>query len=154
MRVVIQRVSRASVSIEGKKHATIGRGLLVLVGITHDDNEHDADRLAYRITHLRIFNDSEGLMNLSVVQVSGELLVVSQFTLHATLRKGHRPSYALAAPSSQAMPLYEKFLERLQHHCPQPVRSGIFGAYMQVELVNDGPVTIILDSKKEREPQL
>lgn len=147
MRTVIQRVRRASVSVDERLHASIGHGLLVLVGITHDDGPDDADWMAYRIAHLRIFNDAAGVMNLSVKQVNGSLLVVSQFTLHATLRKGHRPSYNLAAPAQHAVPLYEQFLQQLRHHAAQPVQAGVFGANMQVELINDGPVTIILDSK-------
>ncbi|MCS6916754.1 MAG: D-aminoacyl-tRNA deacylase [Chitinophagales bacterium] len=148
MRAVIQRVLRASVSVDQQVHAAIGPGLLVLVGITHDDDEADADWLAYRIAHLRIFSDEQGLMNLSVQQVNGQLLVVSQFTLHATLRKGHRPSYSLAAPAAAAIPRYELFLSRLEAHAARPVARGVFGANMQVELINDGPVTILLDSKQ------
>ncbi len=148
MRVLIQRVSRASVSIRGEKKSSIGRGLLLFIGIGEEDDESDIDYLCRKIVQLRIFNDQNGVMNLSVSDIAGELMVVSQFTLHASTRKGNRPSYIHAAKPEKAIPLYETFcheLEKMQH---REVATGLFGADMQVELVNDGPVTIWIDSKR------
>ena len=147
MRVVIQRVSSASVSIGGKVRSAIGAGLLVLLGIGHDDGPEDVDWLARKVAGLRIFDDEAGVMNRSVVEVGGEALVVSQFTLMAATKKGNRPSYVGAAGHEIAVPLYESFCQALTEAVGRPVGTGEFGADMQVALVNDGPVTICIDSK-------
>jgi D-tyrosyl-tRNA(Tyr) deacylase len=147
MRVVIQRVSEASVSIEGKLFSSIGKGLLVLAGIEEIDSKNDAAEVAGKISRLRIFNDAEGVMNLSVKEIDGEILVVSQFTLHASTRKGNRPSYIRAAKPEQAISLYEYFVSCLGTETGKNISTGKFGAMMNVSLVNDGPVTIIIDSK-------
>ena len=149
MRVVIQRVQKASVEIQGQIVGEIKQGLLLLLGIETVDQEGDADYLVQKISNLRIFSDADGKMNLSVQDVGGQFLVVSQFTLHASTRKGNRPSYIRAARPEQAIPLYEYFLTELQKTSPSPIQTGQFGADMQVALVNDGPVTIIMDSKGE-----
>lgn len=149
MRVVIQRVLEAAVKIDGAIVGQIQQGLLVLLGIEHDDNQQDADYLIQKLTQLRIFSDNEGKMNLSVQDVSGELLIVSQFTLHAATKKGNRPSYIRAARPEQAIPLYDYFLTELKANCSGNIQTGQFGADMKVSLVNDGPVTIIMDSKGE-----
>jgi D-tyrosyl-tRNA(Tyr) deacylase len=147
MRAVIQRVSKASVTINGEVHASIQTGLLILLGVEVTDEVPDAEKLASKISKLRIFSDTEGLMNLSCVDVKGEFLVVSQFTLHAETKKGNRPSYIKAARPDQAIPLYEKFNEALSSETSTNVKTGIFGADMKIELLNDGPVTIIIDTK-------
>ena len=147
MRVVIQRVSSASVSIGGKVRSAIGAGLLVLLGIGHDDGPEDIEWLVRKVAGLRIFDDEAGVMNRSVVEVGGEALVVSQFTLMASTRKGNRPSYVGAAGHELAIPLYESFCQALSEAVGRPVGTGEFGADMQVALVNDGPVTICIDSK-------
>ena len=147
MRVVIQRVSEATVRIDGTNVGEIQQGLLVLLGIEIEDQEGDADYLVQKISNLRIFSDADGKMNLSVQDVGGQFLVVSQFTLHAATRKGNRPSYIRAARPEQAIPLYEYFIAELQKLSISKVQTGRFGADMQVALVNDGPVTIIIDSK-------
>ena len=147
MRTVVQRVLRASVTIEQRESASIGAGLLVLVGIEESDTDEDVEWLAGKIARLRIFNDANGIMNLSVQEVRGELLVVSQFTLHASTKKGNRPSYIRAAHPQIAVPIYEKFLIALERETSLPVQRGQFGADMKVALVNDGPVTIWLDTK-------
>ena len=147
MRLVIQRVTHASVDIAGKRKSEIGSGLLILVGVTHDDTAADVAWLAQKTAALRIFDDEAGVMNLSVVDVGGEALVVSQFTLHASTRKGNRPSYIHAAGHELAIPLYEEFCRLLAQAIGREVATGEFGANMQVNLVNDGPVTIIIDSK-------
>lgn len=147
MRIVIQRVTSASVSIEGNTVASIGSGLLILVGVEQGDSDSDAAWLASKTANLRIFDDAAGVMNLSVKDVVGELLAVSQFTLTASTRKGNRPSYYRAAGHELAVPLYEKFCDLLADECGKAVQKGVFGANMQVQLVNDGPVTIIMDSK-------
>lgn len=147
MRAVIQRVSEASVSTDGSTKASIGKGLLVLLGIEDADEREDADWLSRKISTLRIFDDTEGVMNLSVNEVKGEVLVISQFTLHAKTKKGTRPSYVRAAHPDKAAPLYEYFLDRMQYDAEKAVRSGTFGADMKVGLVNDGPVTILIDTK-------
>ncbi len=149
MRVVIQRVSEAAVNIDGTNVGEIQQGLLVLLGIETEDQEGDADYLVQKISNLRIFSDADGKMNLSIQDVGGQFLVVSQFTLHAATRKGNRPSYIRAARPEQAIPLYKYFLSELQKIAPSPIQTGQFGADMQVALVNDGPVTIIIDSKVE-----
>ena len=149
MRVVIQRVSEAAVKIDRTIVGEIQQGLLVLLGIETEDQEGDADYLVQKISNLRIFSDADGKMKLSVQDVGGQFLVVSQFTLHAATRKGNRPSYIRAARPEQAIPLYEYFLSELQKTTPSPIQTGQFGADMQIALVNDGPVTIIMDSKGE-----
>ncbi len=147
MRVLIQRVLSASVSIDGRVHSSTGSGLLVLLGVAEDDTRADADRLAAKTAALRIFDDAAGIMNLDVRQAGGELLVVSQFTLLASTRRGNRPSYIRAARGDAAVSLYGYFIDRLSSLSGRPVASGVFGADMQVSLVNDGPVTIWLDSR-------
>lgn len=147
MRVLVQRVTRATLSIGGETYSHIGRGLLVLVGITEGDADDDVEWLAHKIASLRIFDDSEGVMNLDVQQTAGEVMVVSQFTLYAATRKGNRPSYIRAAGEQTAVPLYEQFKSALSDQLGHGVESGRFGADMQIELVNDGPVTIWIDSK-------
>jgi D-aminoacyl-tRNA deacylase len=147
MKVVIQRVSEAAVEIESRIVGKIGAGMLVLLGIEEEDGDEDIEWLTKKLCQLRIFNDSLGIMNLSVTDIDGEILLVSQFTLHASTRKGNRPSYIKAARPEIAIPLYERFIAALQREIKRPVRTGIFGAMMKVSLVNDGPVTIIIDSR-------
>lgn len=149
MKVVIQRVSKASVTIEGGKVASIETGLLVLLGIINDDSQQDIDWLCNKIANLRIFGDENGVMNRSLLDVKGEVILVSQFTLHAATKKGNRPSYIKAAKPDIAIPLYEAFIQKLQSILGKTVQTGKFGANMQVALVNDGPVTIIIDSKQK-----
>ncbi|MDD2330452.1 MAG: D-aminoacyl-tRNA deacylase [Bacteroidales bacterium] len=148
MRVVIQRVSEASVKIEGLLKGRIGPGMLILAGFEEEDNREDLEWMVRKIANLRIFDDDQGVMNLSVSRVSGQLLVVSQFTLHASTRKGNRPSYVKAAVPDIAIPLYESFCTMLQTYTGIKIETGEFGAHMEVQLINDGPVTIIIDSKK------
>lgn len=148
MRVVIQRVKHASVTIEGTERASIGAGMLVLLGIEDSDSVEDIEWLCGKIVRLRIFNDSEGVMNIPVTDVPDSgILLVSQFTLMASTRKGNRPSYIQASKPAIAVPLYERFIARLQQEFGKKVETGVFGADMQVDLLNDGPVTIIIDSK-------
>jgi len=147
MIAVIQRVSSSSVVIDGRMQAQIGLGLLVLVGIEEADGLEDIEWLAAKIVNLRIFNDEQGVMNVSVKDAGGDILVVSQFTLHASTKKGNRPSYIKAARPEVAIPVYEKFKEELAIQLQRPVVSGVFGADMKVSLVNDGPVTIVIDTK-------
>ncbi len=147
MRLVIQRVSEASVKVEGKVISEIREGLLVLVGVENGDTEEDAKWLAAKTAALRIFNDSDGVMNLSVQDVHGSILAISQFTLTASTKKGNRPSYIRAAGHELAVPLYEKYCELLSENIGKPVGRGVFGADMKISLINDGPVTIIIDSK-------
>jgi D-tyrosyl-tRNA(Tyr) deacylase len=149
MRVVIQRVQNASVSIEKKLFSSIDKGLLILVGIEEADNAEDIDWLCRKIIDLRIFADNEGKMNLSVKDVDGGILVISQFTLYASTKKGNRPSYIKSARPETAIPLYESFTTVLSNLFQKPVKTGVFGADMQVSLVNDGPVTICIDSKNK-----
>ena len=149
MKVVIQRVSEASVKIEGEVVALINAGFLILVGIETEDTEEDLLYLVSKIIGLRIFNDENGVMNLSIKEVDGEICVVSQFTLHAATKKGNRPSYIKAAKADVSIPLYELFLERLSQELGKEIPSGQFGADMKVALVNDGPVTILIDSKNK-----
>lgn len=149
MKVVLQRVLKASVSINNKEYTSIKQGLLVLLGIGDSDSIEDIYWLAGKISRLRIFNDKQGVMNLSLEEVGGELLVVSQFTLHASTRKGNRPSYIRALKPENAIPLYEKFIDALKNECRKEVKSGVFGANMKVELINDGPVTIVIDTKNK-----
>lgn len=147
MRAVIQRVSRASVTIDGHVNGAIGTGLLVLLGIEDADNDQDIEWLSSKIVNLRIFDDSEGVMNVSVKEKEGGILLVSQFTLHASTKKGNRPSYIRASKPPVAIPLYEKMISRLSTDLGKPVATGQFGADMKVELLNDGPVTIVIDTK-------
>jgi len=147
MRTVIQRVSKASVSIDGKLKASIGNGLLVLLGIEDADRQEDIDFLVKKISNLRIFNDENGVMNCSVIEIDGEILCVSQFTLHASTKKGNRPSYIRAAKPDFAVPMYETFCKEMEKALNKTIQTGEFGANMQVELINDGPVTISIDSK-------
>lgn len=148
MRVVLQRVKRASVTIDGSIHSQIGGGMLVLLGISPLDNSSDIEWLCAKISKLRIFDDPQGVMNLSVMDVGGEVLVVSQFTLMASTSHGNRPSYIGAARPEIAIPLYEEFVSSLEKTLGKKVATGVFGADMKVELLNDGPVTILLDSQK------
>jgi D-aminoacyl-tRNA deacylase len=149
MRAVIQRVSRASVTINNKMKSEIGPGLLVLAGIEEADDQTDVEWLCNKIIQLRIFNDSDEVMNLSVLETGGNILAVSQFTLHAKTRKGNRPSYIRAARPEIAIPLYNSFVKRLSQLLGKEIGTGEFGAMMQIELVNDGPVTIIIDTKEK-----
>jgi len=149
MRAVIQRVTKASVTIGGTEWAAIKQGLLVLVGIEDSDTQDDVEWLSGKIVRLRIFSDEQGLMNRSVREINGEILVISQFTLHASTRKGNRPSFIRAARPELAIPLYELFLKSLETDLSRDVKSGEFGAEMRVHLVNDGPVTIIMNSKNK-----
>ncbi len=147
MRVIIQRVSTASVTINGDLKSAIGNGFLILLGIETEDNREDADWLCGKIAQLRVFADENGLMNKDIKDIDGDLLVVSQFTLHASYKKGNRPSFIKAARPEQAIPLYEYFIATLSERSGKQVATGVFGADMKVALVNDGPVTIIMDSK-------
>ena len=147
MRAVIQRVSKASVSINNEVRSSIEKGLLVLVGIEDADSEEDIVWLSSKIVNLRIFDDAEGVMNLSVKEIGGDLLLVSQFTLHAATKKGNRPSYIKASKPPIAIPIYEKMIAQLQKDLEKPIGTGEFGADMKVELINDGPVTIWVDTK-------
>ena len=149
MKVVIQRVNQASVTVEETLKSEIKTGLLILVGIENEDNEDDINWLSNKITQLRIFDDKDGVMNLSVKDVDGEILTISQFTLHAKTKKGNRPSYQQAAKPEISIPLYKKFVEQLGKDLGKEIRTGEFGAYMKVALENDGPVTIIIDSKNK-----
>lgn len=147
MRIVIQRVNEATVKIGNRIAGTIAKGMLVLAGIEHDDTLEDVEWLCSKLVQLRIFDDEKGVMNRSVMEIDGELLVVSQFTLHASTRKGNRPSYIRAARPDVAIPLYEEFCSNLEQKTGKKIATGEFGADMQVSLVNDGPVTILMDSK-------
>lgn len=147
MRVIIQRVSEASVTVNHKTVGQIDKGFMILLGIGTEDNETDADWLIQKIIGLRIFNDEKGIMNCSIKEVDGSILVISQFTLMAATKKGNRPSYIKAARPEQAIPLYTYFLEQLERALGAPVQRGVFGADMKVHLINDGPVTIPIDSK-------
>ncbi len=149
MRIVAQRVSRASVTIDGQVKSAIGLGMMVLLGVEEADNEEDVEWLCGKLTKLRIFDDGNDAMNLDINQVGGSFLVVSQFTLHALTKKGNRPSFIRAARPEQAIPLYELFVKRLHEISGREVLTGEFGAMMEVELINDGPVTILMDSKRK-----
>lgn len=147
MRLLIQRVQRASVTIEGREHSRIGKGLLVLVGIEQSDTQEDIEWLTGKLLRLRIFDDENGVMNLDVQQTEGEIMVVSQFTLFASTKKGNRPSYIRSAPEAISRPMYEKFVASVEAASGKMVATGLFGADMKVALINDGPVTIWIDSK-------
>ncbi|NNC83038.1 MAG: D-tyrosyl-tRNA(Tyr) deacylase [Flavobacteriales bacterium] len=148
MRIVIQRVKRASVISDGELTGSIDHGLLLLIGIEEADSQEDVDWLANKVVQMRIFSDEEGLMNKSLLDIEGDLLAISQFTLHAKTKKGNRPSFIKAARPDQAIPLYDSFMEACEKLIGRKVERGIFGADMQVELINDGPVTIMIDSKQ------
>ena len=147
MRALIQRVQEASITIEGTLHSSIDRGLLVFIGVENTDDRKDIEWLVRKIIHLRIFNDTQGIMNLSVSEIRGEIMVVSQFTLHASTHKGNRPSYYRAAKPDDAISLYEEFIAELKKEFKYAVKTGIFGADMKILLLNDGPVTIFMDTK-------
>jgi D-tyrosyl-tRNA(Tyr) deacylase len=149
MRVVLQRVSQASVVIDGKTVADIQKGLLVLIGIEDADNQEDIDWLVNKICNIRIFADENKVMNLSVLDTQGDIIVVSQFTLHAATKKGNRPSYIKASKPEIAIPLYKSFVDKLQFMLGKNIQTGVFGADMKVSLINDGPVTIVMDSKNK-----
>lgn len=149
MRAIIQRVKEASIFIKDSLHASIGDGLLVFIGIEDSDNHEDMEWLAGKIVRLRIFNDRNGIMNIPVTDITGEIMVVSQFTLHASTRKGNRPSYSRAAKPEIAIPLYEAFIVLLEKEWKRSVKSGVFGADMKISLVNDGPVTLFIDTKNK-----
>ena len=147
MRVIIQRVSKASVTIDKKIYSQINNGLLVLLGIEDADTAEDIGWLSGKIVNLRIFNDENGVMNVSIKDINGDILVVSQFTLHASTKKGNRPSYIKASKPAFAIPMYEKIVQQLSNDLGKTVGTGVFGADMKVELLNDGPVTIVIDTK-------
>ena len=149
MKVVIQRVKESSVEIDNKIKAEIGKGLLILIGISQDDSKTDVEWLVNKVLNIRIFNDSDGIMNKSVVDIQGEILIISQFTLMASTRKGNRPSYIKSASHEIAIPLYDYFIDLLESKIKNGIKSGVFGADMKVNLINDGPVTIIIDSKNK-----
>jgi len=149
MRAVIQRVSRASVTINGNVHSQIGNGLLVLLGIEDADTNEDIGWLSGKIVNLRIFDDTNGVMNVSIKETGGDILLVSQFTLHASTKKGNRPSYIRASKPDFAIPMYEKMIQQLSEDLGKKVSTGEFGADMKVELLNDGPVTIVVDTKNK-----
>src|SRR5258705_2323957 len=149
MRAVIQRGTGASVTIEGKVHASIKVGLLVLLGIEDADTGEDTEWLSGKIVNLRIFNDKDGVMNISIKEMGGDILLISQFTLHASTKKGNRPSYIKASKPGIAVPLYEKMIQQLSVDLGKEIKSGIFGVDMKVELLNDGPVTIVIDTKNK-----
>lgn len=148
MRAVIQRVSRASVKVDGKIMSEIATGLLVLLGMEDADGEDDIEWLSRKIINLRIFNDEKGVMNRSLLEIDGEVIVVSQFTLHASTKKGNRPSYIKAAKPDMAIPIYEQFVRQIQSDLGKKIGTGVFGADMKVDLLNDGPVTITIDTKQ------
>ncbi|WP_299431732.1 D-aminoacyl-tRNA deacylase [uncultured Aquimarina sp.] len=149
MKAVIQRVSEASVSVEGKRISQIGCGLLILIGVEEEDTKKDIEWLSGKISRLRIFGDDKGMMNKSVLDIDGEAIVISQFTLHASTKKGNRPSFINAAKPETAIPLYEEFIKQLEVNLGKKVGTGIFAADMKVSLLNDGPVTIIMDTKNK-----
>lgn len=149
MRIVLQRVSEASVTVEGVVTGAIGQGLLVLVGIEDADTDEDIQWLSNKIVYLRIFNDAAGVMNLGIKEVAGDILLVSQFTLHANTKKGNRPSYIKASKPAIAIPMYEKMIHQLETDLGKKIQTGIFGADMKIRLLNDGPVTIVIDSKNK-----
>ena len=149
MRAVVQRVAKASVTIDGEVKSSIGEGLLILVGIEDADTPEDVEWLSGKIVRMRIFEDEQGVMNRSVAEVGGDIIVVSQFTLHASTKKGNRPSYIKASKPDFAIPMYNQFVAQVERDLGKPVGTGIFGADMKVELLNDGPVTICMDTKNK-----
>ena len=150
MKLVIQRVNESNVKIDNKIKAEIGKGLLILIGISKDDTQTDAEWLVDKVLNIRIFDDSKGIMNKCIVDIQGEILIISQFTLMALTKKGNRPSYIKSASRKIAIPLYNYFIELLESKIKNRVKSGVFGADMKVSLINDGPVTIIIDSKNKK----
>ncbi|SRR6266542_197343 len=149
MKVVAQRVSKANVKVDGRMAGEIGEGLLVLLGIEDADTEEDVQWLSNKIINLRVFDDDEGVMNKSVIDINGNILLISQFTLHASIKKGNRPSYIRASKPDFAVPMYERMIKQLETDLGKKIQTGIFGADMKVELLNDGPVTIIIDTKNK-----
>ncbi|RLD28726.1 MAG: D-tyrosyl-tRNA(Tyr) deacylase [Bacteroidetes bacterium] len=149
MRAIVQRVTGAHITINQNTERQIGSGVLILVGIEESDEKKDAEWLSGKISRLRIFNDSSGVMNLDLKEVGGEVMIVSQFTLHASTKKGNRPSYIRAAPPEIAVPLYKEFIKQMEVDAEQPIVTGEFGAHMQINLTNDGPVTIMIDTKNK-----
>lgn len=149
MRAVIQKVSKANVKVDGKISGEIGEGLLVLLGIEDADKDEDIQWLSNKIVNLRIFNDENGVMNRSVIEIGGNILLVSQFTLHASTKKGNRPSYMKASKPEFAIPMYEKMIKQLEADLSKKIQTGVFGADMKIELLNDGPVTIVIDTKNK-----
>ncbi len=149
MRVVIQRVNYASVKVDGEIRGQVGPGLLVLMGVEDADGDEDIQWMSAKIVNLRVFNDEHGVMNRSVIDTQGDILLISQFTLHASTKKGNRPSYIKASKPDYAIPVYEKMISALEEDLGRPIQRGVFGADMKVELLNDGPVTIIIDSKQK-----
>ena len=149
MRIIIQRVSNAAVHIEGKVHSSIGTGFMILLGIGEEDTSEDIDWLVRKVAALRIFDDENGVMNRSIIDVQGEIMIVSQFTLFASYKKGNRPSWIKAARPEISIPLYEEFCKKMSHCIGKEVATGVFGADMKVELTNDGPVTICMDTKNK-----
>ncbi|MCH7399932.1 D-aminoacyl-tRNA deacylase [Belliella sp. DSM 107340] len=149
MKAVLQRVTESSVKVEGKICGEIGKGLLVLIGVEDADKQEDIDWLSKKIVNLRIFPDSNEVMNMSVLDIGGDILLISQFTLHASTKKGNRPSYIKASKAEFAIPMYEKFIQALQIELGKPIQTGVFGADMKVSLINDGPVTITIDSQNK-----
>jgi D-aminoacyl-tRNA deacylase len=149
MRVVIQRVTTASVKVDGEIRGEVGPGLLVLMGVEDADGDQDIEWMSSKIVNLRIFDDENGVMNLSVLDKQGDILLISQFTLHASTKKGNRPSYIKASKPDHAVPVYEKMIARLEKDLGKPIQRGVFGADMKVQLLNDGPVTIFIDSKQK-----
>lgn len=149
MRLVLQRVKKAGVSIQNTLHASIDKGFLILVGIEDEDTVKDIEWLSQKVCNMRVFADTEGKLNLDIKQINGDILIISQFTLHASTKKGNRPSFIKAARPETAIPLYEKFISETEKQLGKPCKTGRFGADMQVELINDGPVTLFLDSKNK-----
>ncbi len=149
MRAVIQKVTKAVLSIEEREYSRIGEGLMVLLGVEDADTEEDIEWLSGKILRLRIFDDENGVMNRSVEDIKGEIMIVSQFTLHASCKKGNRPTYIRASKPEFAKPMYEKFIAKTQENFPKEIKTGVFGADMQIELVNNGPTTIIIDTKNK-----
>lgn len=149
MRAVIQRVTESAVKIDDKEHARIGKGFLILLGIEEADRSEDIEWLCGKISRLRVFDDENGIMNLPITEVQGEILLISQFTLHASTKKGNRPSYIKAAKPETAIPLYDEFTRELSKQAGTEVKTGVFGAMMQISLINDGPVTVIIDTKNK-----
>src|SRR5574344_1831819 len=150
MKIVIQRVTQSSVTINEKIHSEIGKGMMILVAFAEGDNDTDIEWICRKIVNLRIFNDTDGVMNLSVTDIDGEIMIVSQFTLLASTKKGNRPSYIYAAPPETAIPLYDSFIKILENALGKEIQTGSFGADMKVSLINDGPVTILIDSKDRK----
>lgn len=150
MKIVIQRVSESSVTIDGKIHSSITEGMMILVGFQEEDNSEDIDWIIHKVLNLRIFDDENGIMNKSIVDIDGEIMIISQFTLQASTKKGNRPSYINAAKPEVSIPLYNSFLEKIELSFGKKIKSGIFGQEMKVSLINNGPVTIVIDTKNKK----